>query len=190
MANLRSTHCLTLGKSSLSLREERNRLSWLHLEKEGNSILHFQWTLDHVPGSHGDNIPTAELPSRTALDSIPRFPIAKKNVIIPYVVNHLCHLYGTHWCRLQYITSWPFWLWIMGVTWLHLPLTFSRLGLKNSGMGAWACTLKLCEIFTKVSRGPWLKRKLYLGPTIVKNYTHSTIHAVFLSEFASQSIWL
>ena len=49
-------------------------------------------------------------------------------------------------------------------------------------------TLKVYKIFIRVGRGPWLKRKLYLGPTIVKNYTHSTIHAVFLSEFASQSI--
>ena len=91
--------------------------------------------------------------------------------MIPYVVNHLCDLYGTHLCRLQCITSWPFWLWIMAVTWLHLPLTFSRLCLKNLGMGAWARTLKLCKVFTKVSWGPWLKRKLCLGPTSVINCT-------------------
>ena len=86
--------------------------------------------------------------------SIPRFPFARKNVIIPYVVNQLCNLYGTHWCRLQWITSWPFWLWIMAITWLYLPLTFSRLSLRNLWMWAWACTLKVYTVFTKVSQGP------------------------------------
>ena len=139
-----------------SLREERNRPSWLHLEKEGNSIMHVQWALDHVPGSHGDNTATAKLASRTDKhDSILRIPVTKKNVIILYVVNDLCNLCGTHWCRLQCITSWPFWLWIMAVTWLYLPLTFSRLGLRNLGVWAWACTLKVYKAFIKVSWGPW-----------------------------------
>ena len=31
------------------MKEGRNRLSWLHLEKEGNSILHSQWTLGYKP---------------------------------------------------------------------------------------------------------------------------------------------
>ena len=107
--------------------------------KKRNSILHFQWALDHVLGSHGDNIPTAELASQLInTRSIPIFPIAKRNVIIPCVVNSLCNLYGVHWCRLQCITSWPFWLWIMAITWLYLPLTLSRLGLRNLGMWAWA----------------------------------------------------
>ena len=71
-------------------------------------------------------------------DSIPRFPITKKNVIIPYVVNHLYNLYGTHWWRLQCIISWLFWLWIMAVTWLYLPLTFSRLDWRNVQICSWA----------------------------------------------------
>ena len=60
--------------------EERNRLSWLHLEKEGNCILRFQWALDYVPGSHGDNIPTAELASWTDKPQIPYqdFPLPKR----------------------------------------------------------------------------------------------------------------
>ena len=125
------------------LREESNRPSWLHLEKEGNSIMHVQWALDHVPGSHGDNTATAKLASWTDKhDSILRIPVTKNNVIILYVVNDLCNLCGTHWCRLQCITSWPFWLWIMAVTWLYLPLTFSRLGLRNLGMWAWAVHLR------------------------------------------------
>ena len=82
-------------------------------------------------------------------DSISRFPVAKKNVIIPYVVNHLYNLYGTHWCRLQCITSWPFWLWIMAVTWLYLPLTLSRLGLRNLGMWAWAVHLRYIRFSQK-----------------------------------------
>ena len=69
-----------------------------------------------------------------------RFPITKKNAITLYVVKHLFNLYGIHWCRRQCITNWPFWLWIMAVTWLYLPLTLSRLGLRNLGMWAWKYT--------------------------------------------------
>ena len=57
----------------------------------------------------------------------------------------------------------------MAVTWLYLPWTFSRLGLRNLGMWAWACSLKVYKVFTKVSQCPWLKRKLCLGPTSVIN---------------------
>ena len=62
------------------MKEERNRLSWLHLEKEGNNILHFQWALDHVPGSHGDNISTVELASQTNKHQTPYqdFPSTKR----------------------------------------------------------------------------------------------------------------
>ena len=133
-----------------------------------------------MPGSQGDNISIAELASRIdkhwisyqdfpntrchtkisqTLDSIPRFPIAKKNVIIPYVVNHLCNLYGTHWCRLQCIISWPFWLWIMAVTWLYLPLTLSKLGLRNLGMWAWAVHLKAYKVFNKSRLGSLAKEE-------------------------------
>ena len=38
-----------LHTTNMKLKEERNRPSWLHLEKEGNSILHSQWTLDYRP---------------------------------------------------------------------------------------------------------------------------------------------
>ena len=82
-------------------------------------------------------------------DSIPRFPVAKKNIIIPYVVNHLYNLYGTHWCRLQCLISWPFWLWIMSVTWLYLPLTFSRLDLRNLQMCSWAVHLRYIRFSQK-----------------------------------------
>ena len=106
-----------------------------------------------------------------------------------------CNLYGTHWCRLQCITSWPFWLWIMAVTWLYLPLTLSRLGSRNLGLWTWAlkvcthihicgCTLKVYKVFTKVSQCPWLKRKLCLGPAGVINCTP------LLSKFVCQSVWL
>ena len=102
---------------------------------------------------------------------MPRFPFSRKNVTIPYVVNHLCNLYTTHWCRLQGITSWLFWLWNMAVAWLYLPLTFSRLSLRNLGMWAWARTLKACKVFTKVGQSPWLKRRLCLGCAGVINCT-------------------
>ena len=48
----------------------------------------------------------------------------------------------------------------MAVTWLHLPLTFSRLGLRNWGIGDWAHTLKVYKVFTKVGWGPQLKGTL------------------------------
>ena len=59
----------------------------------------------------------------------------------------------------------------MAVTWLYLPLTFSRLGLRNFGVGSWAHTLKVYKVFTKVGQGPWLKRKRCLGPAGVINCT-------------------
>ena len=74
--------------------------------------------------------------------------------------------------QAQCITRWPSWLWIMAVTWLYLPLTFPRLGLRNLGAGAWAHTLKVYKVFTKVGRGPWLKRKLCLGPAGVITALH------------------
>ena len=65
---------------------------------------------------------------------------------------NLCNLYGTHWWRLQCMTSWAFWLWIMAVTWLYLPLTFSRLGLRNLEMWAWAHILKIYTVFCSAYR--------------------------------------
>ena len=177
------------------MREKRNRPSWLHLEKEGNSISHFQWALDYMPGIHGDNIPMAKLASGTDKHQIPHqdFPTPKR-IIIPCVVNHLCNLYSSHWCRLQCIPSWPFWLWIMAVTWLYLPLTLSRLGLKNLGMWTWAlkvythihicgCTLKLYKVFTKVGQCPWIKRKLCLGSASVINCPPLSMLSFWVSLF-------
>ena len=40
---------------------------------------------------------------------------------------------------------------------------FGDVGLRS--------TLKVSKVFTKVSRGPWIKRKLCLGPTGVINCT-------------------
>ena len=60
--------------------EERDRPSCLPLEKEGNSILHFQGALDYMPSSHRDNISTAELTSQTDKHQIPYqdFPSPKR----------------------------------------------------------------------------------------------------------------
>ena len=55
----------------------------------------------------------------------------------------------------------------MTVTWLYLPLTFCRVGLRNLGMWTCARTLRVYKVFTKIGRGPWLKRKLCLRPAIV-----------------------
>ena len=103
--------------------------------------------------------------------------------MIPYVVNHLCNLYGPHWCRLQCITSWPFWLWIMAVTWLYLPLTFSRLGLRNLGMWAWARALTVYKAFTKLSRGSRLKRILCFGRASVITCTPLSALSFWMSLF-------
>ena len=89
----------------------------------------------------------------------------------PCGVNHFCNLYGAHLCRLQCITCWPFWLWIMAVNLIVSPFNIFHASLRNLGMGAWARTLKLCKVFTKVGWGPWLKRKLCLGPASVINCT-------------------
>ena len=51
------------------------------------------------------------------------------------------------------------------------PINIFHASLRNLGMGAWARTLKLCKVFTKVGWGPWLKRKLCLGPASVINCT-------------------
>ena len=105
----------------------------------------------------------------------------------PPVVNPLCNLYGTHWCRIQCITSGLFWLWIMAVTWLHLPLTLPRLGLRSLGMWTWAVHLRYIRFSQRSVRvlgweetPPW---------TRWCNKLHSTTHAV-LSKFVSQNAWL
>ena len=114
----------------LWVKKQGNRLSWLHLDKEANSILHSPWTWDDVPGSHGNHTPNR--PPRL-IDT--RFHTTRKTVTVPYVVNLLCNLKGTRWYTLPCRTIWSFWLlWIMAVTWWHLPLTFSRLGLRNLQM--------------------------------------------------------
>ena len=85
--------------------------------------------------------------------------------------------------NVQQLVSWPFWLWIMAVTWLYLPLTLSRLGLRNLGMWAWAVHLKYIRFSQKVGRGPWLKRKLCLGPTSVINCTLLSTLSFWVSLF-------
>ena len=52
------------------------------------------------------------------------------------------------------------------------PFNIFHASLRNLGMGAWARTLKLCKVFTKVGWGPWLKRKLCLGPASVITALH------------------
>ena len=87
---------------------------------------------------------------------MPRFPVAKKNIIIPYVVNHLCNLYGTmtlliinHGCNL--IVS-PF------NTFQSRFKEFGEVGLNS--------TLKVYKVVTKVSRGPWLRGDSAWGPPV------------------------
>ena len=132
------------------LREERNRPK----EKKETPSCTFKWALDYAPGSHGDNIPWPNWPPRMINTRFyTKISHCQKECNNPLVVNHLCNLYGTHWYRLQCITSWPFWLWIMAVTWLYLPLTLSRLGLRNLGMWAWAVHLR----YTRFSqRSVWV----------------------------------
>ena len=71
----------------------------------------------------------------------------------------------------------------MAITWLYLSLTFSRLGLRNLGMWAWARTLKVYKVFTKVGWGPWLNRKLCLGPAGVINCTPRSTLSFWVSLF-------
>ena len=71
------THTGSWEHQERVMKEERNRPSWLHLEKEVKSILHSQWTLDYVPSSHRDNIPMASWTDKTP-DSYEDFPVPKR----------------------------------------------------------------------------------------------------------------
>ena len=84
-----------------------------------------------------------------------------------------------HGCNLL-IMNHGWWWGKWESAWLYLPLTFSRLGLRNFGVGAWAHTLKVYKVFTKVGQGPWLKRTRCLGPA-------SVIHCTPLSTL---SFWV
>ena len=95
-------------------------------------------------------------------------------MITPYVVSHLCHLYGTHWCRLTLLIM------NRGCNLTVSPFNTFQARFKEFGDVDLSSTLKVYKAFTKVGRGPWLKRKLCLRPTIY----------IVLSEFVSQSIWL
>jgi len=68
-----------------------------------------------------------------------------------------------------------------------VPLTFSRLGLRNLGMWAWAVHLRHIR-FHKSRSGFLSKRRL---PWVHQyNKLHSTICIVLLSEFTSRNEWL
>ena len=69
----------------------------------------------------------------------------------------------------------------MAVTWLYFPLTLSRLGLRNLGMGAWGHTLKVYKVFTKVCRGPWLRGDS--GPADVINCSPLSASFFWVSLF-------
>ena len=49
------------------------------------------------------------------------------------------------------------------------PFNTFQVRFKEFGDVGLSSALKVYKVFTKVRRGPWLKRKLYLGPTGVIN---------------------
>ena len=52
----------------------------------------------------------------------------------------------------------------------------------------WARTLRVCTVFTKTGRGPWLRGDSTWARWC--NKLHSTICIVLLSEFGSWNAWL
>ena len=68
----------------------------------------------------------------------------------------------------------------MAVTWLYLPLTLSRLGLRNLGKWAWAVHFRYIKFLPKSVRS--LAKEETLPRTCQFNKLHSTLHAVLLSE--------
>ena len=133
----------------LCVKEEGNRPSWLHLEKEGNSILHFQWLLIMCLVATGITYLQPNWPPGLINTRFHTKISHRQERSNPQCSQSPLYLYSNHWCRLQSITSWPFWLWIMAVTWLYLPLTLSRLGLRNLGMWAWAIHLRYIRFSQK-----------------------------------------
>ena len=133
----------------LCVKEEGNRPSWLHLEKEGNSILHFQWLLIMCLVATGITYLQLNWPPGLINTRFHTKISHRQERSNPQCSQSPLYLYSNRWCRLQSITSWPFWLWIMDVTWLYLPLTLSRLGLRNLGMWAWAIHLRYIRFSQK-----------------------------------------
>ena len=120
--------CLISWNYGLIRKKERNRLSWLHLEKEGTpSYIPSKLLTMCLAGMENTYLWLNRPPGLIDIRFHTKISLHQEEYNKPLFVNHLCNLYGTHWCRLPYITSWPFWLWIMAVTWLYFPLTFSRL---------------------------------------------------------------
>ena len=67
------------------------------------------------------------------------------------------------------------------------PVSTFQVRLKEPGDVGLISTLKVYKVFTKVGRGPWLRRKLPRTRRCRK--LHSAIHAVLLSESVSWSVW-
>ena len=63
-----------------SWKRRKEILSYVPSELGLYTCLHLQWTLDDVPGSHGDNIPMAKLATQTDKHQIPYqdFPLPKR----------------------------------------------------------------------------------------------------------------
>ena len=162
------------------------------LRKKEISVLHFQWTLHYVPGSHGIMYPQPNWPPRLINTRFhTKISCCQRECTNSLHSGYLCNFHGTHW--LQCITLCTFWLCIMAVT-MHLPLTLSRLGLRKLGMWAWTlkvytpihicgCTLKVYKVFIEVGQCSWLKRKLCLGPAGVINYTPLSTLSCWVSLF-------
>ena len=139
-----ASFCTPRPNLPVTLKEEWNRWADSILKKKETPSLHY------MPGSHGDHILWLNThPGLIDSRFHTKISLHQKEYNNPYVVSHLCNLYGTHWCRLQCITTWSFWLSIMAVTWLYLPLTLSKLGLRNLGMWTWAVHLKYIRFSQK-----------------------------------------
>ena len=71
---------------------------------------------------------------------------------------------------------------------MHLSFSFVQTSFREFGRWVCAPTLRVCKVFTKTGRGPWLRGDSALGPPVYE--LHSTICIVLLGEFVSRNAWL
>ena len=118
-------HSLGNGSSASPLFPTRKSLDSVSGLAEGGKEL-TELTPSYIPSEHwttclGAMEITHQWPNKPPRPRDTRFhtkiSLRQKECNDPCVVSLLCNLHGPHWCGLQCISSWPFWLWIMAVTW-------------------------------------------------------------------------
>ena len=176
------------------MKEERNRPICLHLVKEGNAILHSQWTLDCMPARTFTELWTMCPMEITylRLKWPPRMINTRFHIKISCLLkkcnNPLCSqspLYSL-WHPLVQATMYnQLTLLIMnhGCNLIVSPFNTFQARFKESGDAGLSSTIKVYKIFTRVGRDPWLTRKLCLRPSSVTNCTPLSMLFFWVSLF-------